>query len=282
MNIGIRLHDTLPGTPEERLDAVRQQGFSCIHLAMQKVIPGFKMQDAPELLTRELAGKVRGALEDRGIGCAVLGCYLKLADPDNAAAEKTRRIYEAHLRFAGWMGAGCVGTETPPAPAAAGEGEACHTEALYQLFLERIRPVARFAREEGVDLAVEPVCSHIIHDAPLAERMLSDLGCDRVKIILDAVNLIDSAHVDCAEDIITDAVRRLGERTAVLHFKDFVPDPGAPRPTPVACGTGHMYYDALLRLAAANGLPITLENTKPENAQASRLFLERTARQMGI
>ena len=85
MNIGIRLHDTLPGTPEERLDAVRQQGFSCIHLAMQKVIPGFKMQDAPELLTRELAGKVRSALEDRGIGCAVLGCYLKLADPDDAS-----------------------------------------------------------------------------------------------------------------------------------------------------------------------------------------------------
>ena len=282
MNIGIRLHDTLPGTLEERLDAARQQGFSCIHLAMQKVIPGFKMQDAPVLLTRELAGRVRAALDERGITCAVLGCYLKLADPDDTAAEKTRSIYEAHLRFANWIGAVCVGTETPPAPSAAGEGADCHTEALYQLFLERIRPVARYAQEEGVDLAVEPVCSHVIHEAALAERMLGDLDCDRVKIILDAVNLIDSAHVGCAEHVITDAVRRLGERTVVLHLKDFVPAPGAPRPTPVACGTGHMFYDALLRLAAARSLPVTLENTKPENAEASRLFLERTARQMGI
>ena len=37
MNIGIRLHDTAPGTLEERLDFARTQGFTCAHLALSKL-----------------------------------------------------------------------------------------------------------------------------------------------------------------------------------------------------------------------------------------------------
>ena len=282
MDIGIRLHDTKPGTLRERLGFAREQGFTCIHLAMHKAVPGFRMQDAPKLLTEELAQEVRRAFEEAGMTCAVLGCYLKLADPDDGAAAQTAEIYAAHLRFARLIGARCVGTETPPAPALAAEGAPCHTEEAYQLFLRRIRPVARRAEEEGVDLAVEPVCSHVIHDATLAERLLCDLECDRVKIILDAVNLIDTPNTGRAEEIIDDSLRRLSGRTTVLHLKDFIPQPEEPRPKPVACGRGQMVYGGLLRLAAERKLPITLENTTPENAEGSRLFLERTARELGL
>ena len=51
MNIGIRLHDTAPGTLSERLGFAKAQGFSCAHLAMSKAVDGFSMQDAPRLLT---------------------------------------------------------------------------------------------------------------------------------------------------------------------------------------------------------------------------------------
>ena len=43
MNIGIRLHDTLPGTVRERLAYARKQGFSCAHLALSKAMEGFSM-----------------------------------------------------------------------------------------------------------------------------------------------------------------------------------------------------------------------------------------------
>jgi len=46
MNIGIRLHDTAPGTLEQRLGFAKAQGFSCAHLALSKVIDGFSMDDA--------------------------------------------------------------------------------------------------------------------------------------------------------------------------------------------------------------------------------------------
>ena len=43
---------------------------------------------------------------------AVLGCYLNLATPDQAALEKNVHRYMAHIRMASLLGAGVVGTET--------------------------------------------------------------------------------------------------------------------------------------------------------------------------
>ncbi len=272
MNIGIRLHDTLPGTLRERLGYAAGQGFSCVQLAMGKAVPGFRMDLAPALLTEELAAEVKAELERAGIECAVLGCYLKLAQEDEEEALRVREIYLAHLRFAAMIGARCVGTETPPASGP--EGEACRSQAHFERFIERARPVVRAAEEFGVTLAIEPVCSHIVHDAARAQRMLEELDSERVGIILDAVNLIDSAHVDRADGIVRDAVARLGERTCVLHMKDFIPQAEVPRPRPVACGLGSLRYGPLLKLARDRGLPMTLENTTPDNAADTRRFLE--------
>ena len=273
MNIGIRLHDTKPGTLRERLGYASAQGFSCVQLAMGKAVPDFRMADAPALLTEELAAEVREELQNAGITCAVLGCYLKLSAKDEEEALRVREIYRAHLRFAKRIGAGCVGTETPPVTCP--EGEACRTEEQFRLFLNRVKPLAQEAESLGVTLAVEPVCTHIVYDAAQAERMLAELDSPHVKIILDAVNLIDSRHTDTADELVREAVRRLGPETCVLHMKDFVPAPEAARPKPVPCGQGRMRYGALLELARERALPMTLENTTPENAEATRRFLER-------
>ncbi len=272
MNIGIRLHDTLPGSLKERLGYAAQQGFSCVQLAMGKAVPGFRMDAAPELLTRELAEEVKAELAEARMECAVLGCYLKPACADEEEAARMHEIYLVHLRFAAWIGARCVGTETPPSDGPDGKG--CRTEAHYRLLLDRLKPLAREAEELGTVLAVEPVCSHIIHGAAPAERMLEDLGSDSVRIILDAVNLIDSEHTEQAAGLVDEAVRRLGSRVTVLHMKDFVPQPDAPRPRPVPCGQGRMDFRPLLRLAKEKNLPMTLENTTPDNAEQTRLRLE--------
>lgn len=272
MNIGIRLHDTKPGTLRERLGYAAEQGFTCVQLAMGKAVPGFRMEEAPALLTKELAAEVREELARAKISCAVLGCYLRLAEEDEEEAARVREIYLAHLRFAAWIGAGCVGTETP---AVGPEWEGCRTERHFRLALDRLRPLAREAENLGVTLAVEPVCSNIIYNPVIAERMLNELDSPNVKIILDAVNLIDSAHTDEADAIIREAVWRLGEETCVLHMKDFVPAPDAPRPQERPCGQGQMHYGDLLKLARDRNLPMTLECTSPDNAVEARKFLER-------
>ena len=277
MNIGIRLHDTAPGTLGERLGFARSQGFSCTHLALSKVLPDFKMTEAPGRLDASLAEQVRGELAANRMDCAVLGCYLKLACRDEEELRHTQEIYRAHLRFSRMIGAYVVGTETPPAASMGLSAREIASDEALECFIRCAAPVARWAEEEGAIFAIEPVCEHIVSTPERAERVLEALRSDAVRIILDPVNLLWSDMVSDAEAVFEDAVRRLGDRVSVLHMKDYVEAPARPRPQFIASGQGEMCYGAVLDLARRRDLPITLENTKPENAESARLFLERVA-----
>ena len=276
MNIGIRLHDTAPGSFRERLGFARTQGFSCAHVALGFTWEGFSMQDAPDLLTRELCAKVRQDLEDTGMECAVLGCYLNLADPDPERRAHTQEIYKAHLRAAPLIGARVVGTETYANPASRFAEAPAQSEEAFRLFMDSLRLVVRCAEETGAILAVEPVWHHIISTAERAQRMLEELPSDNLQIILDAVNLVGTGCGDQAEALTEDAIRRLGDRVRVLHMKDFTVQKDGEIHSQ-ACGTGRMRFERLLSLAKKHDLPMTLEDTVPDNAEAARLHLEKIA-----
>ena len=281
MDIGIRLHDTVPGTLEERLRFVRGQGFSCAHLALSKAVEGFSMNDAPaRLADPDFAPEVKSAFEKTDMRCAVLGCYLNLADPDPESRERTREIYCAHLRFAPKMGAETVGTETPANPASPFAEKAAESEEAFSFFLDCLRPVVRCAEENGAILAVEPVYRHIVSTPKRALRMLEEINSDSLRIILDAVNLLGPDTAGRAEEIIGEAIRLLGDRVSVLHMKDCMTAQGSVEALP--CGMGDMKYEALLSFAAERNLPMTLENTAPENAEAARLYLEKKAVEAGV
>ena len=276
MNIGIRLHDTAPGTLKERLGFARAQGFSCAHVALSKVLDDFAMEDAPEKLTDEYARRVRKEFGESGLECAVLGCYLNLADPNPERRSKTQEIYKAHLRFAAKIGARVVGTETYANPESAFSDPAPQSEEAFQLLLDSLKPVVRYAEECGAVLAVEPVWCHIISTPERAVRMLEELPSENLQIILDAVNLIAPEEANRTEDIIRNAISLLGDRVRILHMKDYLITPEGELDA-CACGLGSMRYEQLLSFAAGRDLPMTLENTVPDNAEEARLFLERTA-----
>ena len=217
MNIGIRLHDTAPGSFRQRLESARAQGFNCAHVALGFTWEGFSMQDAPKLLTPGLCARVRQDLADTHMECAVLGCYLNLADPDDERRAHTQDIYKAHLRAAPLIGARVVGTETYANPASRFDRPAAQSEEAFQLFLSCLRPVVRYAEEAGAVLAVEPVWHHIISTPERAERMLEAVPSDHLRIILDAVNLLGPDTAQQADGIIEEAIRRLGDRRFDKH-----------------------------------------------------------------
>ncbi len=275
MKIGIRLHDTIPGTLEQRLAFVRGQGFECAHLALSKTLPDFSMKEAPEKLARpEFAETVRGAFERTGMSCAVLGCYLNLTHPNPEERERTRDIYLAHLAFAGKIDAWMVGTETPAHPEYMPAEEAARSEEAFRFFLEQLRPLVHKAEEENVILAVEPVYSHIVSTPERAERMLEEMNSTHLRIILDAVNLLGPGNVDRRDEVFRDASRRLGDRVALLHMKDYRLENG--QMPAMACGEGEMDYRGLMAFARERDLSMTLENTVPENAEQAKDFLLRS------
>lgn len=274
MKIGIRLHDTIPGSFWERMCSAKAQGFDCMHLALSKALPHFDMEDAPRRLDNHLAEQLRGALMIKQMDCAVLGCYLSLADRDPERLERTREIYRAHLAFAPKMGALVVGTETPPAPGF--ELDVRSDEAL-DFFIDSVRPLVRYAEDVGATLAIEPVVNYIVNSPERMEKTLDRLDSDNVRVILDVVNLLTRDNYTQADAIAEDAFRRFGDKISVLHLKDFRVDPEQVRVIPMACGTGVMSFDTLLRFAKQRDLPVTLENTTPENAESARRFLQRRA-----
>ena len=275
MNIGIRLHDTAGSTLEEHLKSAREQGFSCAHIALSKTIPGFSMKDAPALLTDSLAAEVRALLDKYGMECAVLGCYLNLATPDEAELANTLASYKAHLHFARAIGARVVGTETGAPNTAYATCPECWTEESLQLFIDRLRPAVRYAEEAGSIIAIEPVCRHIVSTPERARRVLDAIDSPALQIILDAVNLLTLDNYSRYDELIDESVRLFGDRIRVLHMKDFHIVPGMADVQSIACGTGCMNYTRLLSLARSiPGIPMTLEDTVPSNAEAARLFLE--------
>lgn len=278
MQLGIRLHDVNAAEPEERqtLEAraktAREEGFSCVHLALSKCIPNTSFDGAA--LTEGLAAHVRRVFRDNALDVAVLGCYLNLAHPDAEKIREFQSRYFGHLRVAALAGVGMVGTETG-APNAAYKLDAnTHTEEALNIFLHNLEPVVDCAEHWGVSLAIEPVWNHIVYDADRARQVLRSIASPNLRIIFDPVNLLCMENADRRDAVIGEAMDKLCNDIAMVHLKDFVRRDG--KLVSVAAGTGEMDYTEILRFLKARKpfIQATLENTCNENAVTSRNFIE--------
>ena len=259
MQLGIRLHDIKKAPLEERLAIAREQGFACGHLALAKVISDYPVDD--------------GALfAENQLDVAVLGCYLNLANPNPAGLAKNTHRYLAHIRFASLLGAGVVGTETGAVNEEYRFEERNHSEEALKIFINNLRPVVSYAEKMGVIVAIEPVYKHIVCNPKRARKVLDAIGSPNLQIIFDPVNLLDICNRDA---IIAEAIDVLGEDIAMVHIKDFKVENNSL--VSVAAGTGEMNYDRIIRFMkeCKPYIHATLENTVPENAVASREYIQR-------
>lgn len=284
MQLGLRFHDSAALPFEERVKEIRRQDFSCTHLALSKVpdLPGGSKECplTPGLLTPGYASYLKKVFAANEMDVAVLGCYLNLAHPDPAKLTDIQSRYRAHLRFASLLGAGVVGTETgAPNPEYRYDKEACHSEEALEVFIKNLRPVVRDAERFGVILAIEPVYKHIVWNAKRARRVLDEIESPNLQIIFDPVNLLHMDNVDQRDEVIGEAIELLSEEIAVIHLKDYVRganDKGEPELISLACGQGEMDYSEVIRFAKTKPyIHATMEDTKPDNAEAAREFIQK-------
>ena len=272
MQVGIRLHDVVQGTIEQRAHTAREQGFSCAHIALSKLCD-YKMT-IPEL-TPGWAMYLKRVFAREDVDIAVLGCYLNLATPDKEALLRTQEVYKAHFRFASILGCGVVGTETGAPNTEYKFEEACHTDEALQTLITNLRPVVRCAESAGVIFALEPVYKHIMWNPKQTRKVLDEIDSPNLRIIFDPVNLLDISNYERREDIFAEAMETFGDEIAMIHIKDFTVE--GDKLISCAAGTGMMNYDAILKFAKQHKpyVHATLENTKPENAVKAREFIEK-------
>ena len=264
MQLGIRFHDTKALPLEERLAEVNRQGFSCVHVALSKVIKENSV--APEALTPGYAMYLKRLFEAQKLDIAVLGCYLNLANPNPDKLKEIVEKYKAHIRFAAHLGCGVVGTETGAPNEEYKYEPACHSEKALELFIKNVKPIVEYAEKMGVIFAIEPVWKHIVCNPVRARRVLDEINSPNLQIILDPVNLLDISNYKDQVAIVEEAIDVLGKDVAVVHIKDYVVKDG--KLESVAAGNGCMDYTAIMKFIKERKpyIHTTLENTVPENA----------------
>lgn len=271
MQFGIRLHDAVQAPIEERLKIVKEQGFTCAHVALSKVISENSV--APEALTPGYAMYLKRMFDKNELDCAVLGCYLNLANPDAVQLKAIQEKYKANIRFAAHLGAGVVGTETGAPNVEYKFEEACWNEESLQIFIKNLRPVVKYAEQMGVLMAIEPVVRHIVCNPVRARRVLDEIDSPNLRIILDPVNLLESYNYEKQDEIIDEAIELLGRDVAVLHVKDFVIEDG--RLVSVPVGQGQCHWDRIIPYMKKEKpyMHATLEDTRPDNAVAALNYI---------
>ena len=278
LQIGVRLHDvnTTKGKESQTLEArartAKEEGFSCVHLALGKVMAGLTFDEGT--MTEGLAMHVKRVFAQNDLDLAVLGCYLNLAHPDPEKRKEIQAKYYANIRVAALCGAGTVGTETGAPNAAYSYEPACHGDGALNAFLRGLEPVVAEAEKRGVTVAIEPVWTHIVWNADRARQVMDAMGSRNLRIIFDPVNLLSPENVDDRERVIGEAMDKLCDRIAVVHIKDYVRE--RDRLKNVAAGTGEMDYSAILAFLKARKpyVQATLENTDDTNAVWSREHIE--------
>ncbi len=272
MQFGIRLHDAINAPLEERLAAVKEQGFECCHLALSKVISENSVADSA--LTPGYAMYLRRLFDKYGLDVAVLGCYLNLANPDENQLKAIQNKYLANIRFAAHLGAGVVGTETGAPNVEYKFEEACWSEEALELFIKNLRPVVKYAEQMGVLIAIEPVVRHIVCNPVRARRVLDEINSPNLRIILDPVNLLEIYNYEKQDEILDEAVELLGKDVAVLHVKDFAIRDGKLVSVPV--GQGQCHWERVIPYMKKEKpfMHATLEDTKPDNAVAALRYIK--------
>ena len=182
MQIGIRLHDVAGKDFREKVNNAKSQGFSCIHLALQK-IEGLAFDRGA--LTPGYASYIRRILREEEMELAVLGCYLNLAHPDPEEIKKIKDTYQAYIRFASYLGAGVVGTETgAPNSTYSYDRAACHSPRALEILVANLSEITACAEKMGVVIAIEPVYRHIVWNPRVAREVLTGFPLRTFKLFL--------------------------------------------------------------------------------------------------
>lgn len=277
MQFGIRLHDAIKAPLEERLKAVKEQGFACAHLALSKVISENSV--AESALTPGYAMYLKRLFDKYELDVAVLGCYLNLANPDPEKLKAIQNKYMANIRFAAHLGVGVVGTETGAPNLEYKFEDACWNEESLQIFIKNLRPVVKYAEQMGVLMAIEPVVRHIVCNPVRARRVLDEINSPNLRIILDPVNLLEIYNYEKQDEILDEAVELLGKDVAVLHVKDFVIKDGKLVSVPVGQGMCHWERVIPYMKKEKPFMHATLENTSPDNAVAALKHIQEVYRE---
>lgn len=128
------------------------------------------------------------------------------------------------------------------------------------------------AERHGVALGVEPEPGNVVGNARNARRLLDEVDDPRLKIVMDAANLLPSESQTRQREVVAEAVALLGADMALVHTKDVSPTGEA-----VAAGRGVVDFHNFLKEIVSTGYrgPLVSHNFPEKDAAYVSGFLRR-------
>lgn len=126
------------------------------------------------------------------------------------------------------------------------------------------------ADELDLRVAFEPEPGNVINASVKARRLLDELASDRLGVVIDAVNTMETAPDRPAEAVLDEAFDLLGDRIFVAHAKDH--DEAGREVTTGSGIVSWPYYVSLLRAAGFAG-PLIIHGVQEDEVAASAAYL---------
>ena len=257
LNFCMRGHDFDADSIEAVAQKCAQYGVYGVHLVMPKTLAEFKVGQ----FTPAYALSLKETLDKHNVKIPILGCYINPSCTDEQELANQMNRFKEQLKYARFMNAFAVGTETGFV------GSSCnpednHTEQAYQHLLKNLKELVACAEKLGVMVAIEGVKVFVIDTPQKMRRLLDDLNSPNVMCILDPLNFIGIDNYKNQDKIIDDAFELYGDVMCAIHLKDFVVADG--KVNRVLPTEGMMHTERILRYVkhVKPDMPVVLEEVK--------------------
>lgn len=276
MNLGIFSRTySLAGT-DPVFARIAQDGFQSTQFNFSSAGLPSLPQQWPEVSVQEVISAARR--HDVTI-CALSGTY-NMAHPDAGRRQADRVGFANVVRAARALQAPlvtlCTGTRDAnnlwsahPDNASASAWSTMRGEVDFALEL---------AERHGVSLGVEPEPANVVTDAVDARRLLDEVGSPRLKIVMDAANLLPPEKQARQREVFSEAAALLGGDLALVHTKDVGANGDA-----VAAGKGIVDFRLFLTSVLSTGYrgPLVSHNFPAGDAAQVSGFLRRVLGELG-
>jgi len=128
------------------------------------------------------------------------------------------------------------------------------------------------AERHGIALGVEPEPGNVVGNAKIARRLLDEIKSPRLKIVMDAANLLPPESQARQREVVAEAVSLLGADLALVHAKDVSSTGEA-----VAAGRGVVDFHNFVKGIMSTGYrgPLVSHNFPEKDAAYISSYLKR-------
>ena len=270
MQLGI-FAKTFPGKdPATLLGAVAGAGYAVAQYNM--ACSG--MESLPDAIPPEACAAIRAGAEASGVGIVAVSGTFNMIHPDpDIRAEGLRRLgvlIAAAPAIGTRLVTLCTGSRDPADMWRAHPDNA--TPGAWAEMTASMAVALEAAEAARVDLGIEPELANVVSSAEAARGLIDEMQSPRLRIVLDAANLFETATPAAQRAIVSRAVDLLADRIAMAHAKDRDAAGGF-----VAAGEGvldYPHYLGALRRAGFDG-PLVTHGLGAGEAPRVAAFLRR-------